>query len=171
MAQNTIMKRKKMPRNPIWNVVTVELVTQWPVAGLVSPVRKDLFSWPWRRHRTPPPPPRCQRTCCSRGSWRWTPGTRSRTDFPPGPGAGPAAGPWSHLQQSADNGHDWSSPKHTGGPAGVDNDPRHPVTVNGHVHVGVDTHYHDHNVEGVDQEDVDHLQVAGLGDHLVYRAL
>ena len=32
MDQNTIMKRKKIARNPIWNVVRVELVTQ---AGLV----------------------------------------------------------------------------------------------------------------------------------------
>ena len=30
MDQNTIMKRKKIARNPIWNVVRVELVTQWP---------------------------------------------------------------------------------------------------------------------------------------------
>ena len=27
--------------------------------------------------------------------------------------------------------------------------------MNGRVHVGVARHYHDHNVEGVDQEDVD----------------
>ena len=43
--------------------------------------------------------------------------------------------------------------------------------MNGHVHEGVDSHYHDHNVEGVDEEDVNHLEVARLGDHLVYRAL
>ena len=36
MDQNTIMKRKKIPRNPIWNVRTVELVTQWPLLNDLS---------------------------------------------------------------------------------------------------------------------------------------
>ena len=43
--------------------------------------------------------------------------------------------------------------------------------MNTEVHVGVNCHYHNHDVEGINQENVHHLQVTGLGHHLVYRAL
>ena len=39
------------------------------------------------------------------------------------------------------------------------------------VHVGVDNHHHDDDVEGVEEPHVDHLDVGRLGNHLIDRGL
>lgn len=44
--------------------------------------------------------------------------------------------------------------------------PRDGIPVNTHVHVGVDGHDEDDDVEGVQEPEVDHLEVGGLGHHL-----
>ena len=39
--------------------------------------------------------------------------------------------------------------------------------MNAHVHVGVHPHDDNNNVEGVDEENINHLEIGSLGYHLI----
>ena len=39
--------------------------------------------------------------------------------------------------------------------------------MNAHVHVGVDAHDDDDDIEGVDEEHINHLEIGSLGHHLI----
>ena len=41
------------------------------------------------------------------------------------------------------------------------------MPVDAHVHVGVDGHDNNHDVEGVDQEEINHFEIGRLWDHFV----